>query len=66
MKRYEFKLIIEEGSDEFWESLRGKTGCDEVTEAIKESLENHGWVINDGDGNELFLVKYTNFDQSGK
>ena len=43
MKRYIFELIIEEGSDEFWESISGKSGCDEVTEAIEICLANEGW-----------------------
>ena len=44
MKRYQLLIDIEEGSDEFWEELErnGTTGCDEITDEIKEALRNHG------------------------
>jgi len=42
MKKYKFEVIIEEGSDEFWEeSLKDdKSGCDEVLSAIYQDLGN--------------------------
>lgn len=43
MKRYKFEVIIEEGNDEFWEELEGKTGCDEVSDAIKNVLLDSGF-----------------------
>ncbi len=38
MKKYTIEIVIEEGCDEFWESLADKTGCDEVLEYIRTSL----------------------------
>ena len=40
MKRYTVRVVIEEGSDEFWESLEGKTGCDEVVGMIRDALKD--------------------------
>ncbi len=36
-RRYEITVIIEEGSDEFWEQLEG-TGCDEVTQLVTDAV----------------------------
>lgn len=55
MKKYEFLVTVYEGNDEFWESLEGKTGCDEVQEVVEDSL----YPLLMGDG-EVRLVKYTN------
>ena len=40
MKTYTFKLVITEGSDEFWEDLneRGVTGCEELQQMIEDGL----------------------------
>ena len=56
MKRYEFKLVVHEGSDEFWEALADKTGCDEVKDEIEQALVVNGFSI--GADCELRLVKY--------
>lgn len=56
MKRYKFEVIIHEGSDEFWESLEGKTGCDEVLEAVQVCFDGEGWEP------EVKLVEYTDND----
>lgn len=56
MKKYTFKVVIHEGCDEFWESLEGKTGCDPVTEMIKEALEDFGLFV--GDNCEITLTQY--------
>jgi len=43
MKRYVIEIVIEEGSDEFWEEITadGKTGCDEVLQTIKDEIQNY-------------------------
>ena len=43
MKRYTFELIVNEQSDEFWEEITqdGKSGCDEVLDAIREEMQNY-------------------------
>jgi hypothetical protein len=55
VKTYTFKLVITEGSDEFWESLEGKSGADEVYSAILDCLDSQGWIK---DKNQLTLQKY--------
>lgn len=47
MKRYTFELIINEGNDEFWEEIKdsGKSGCDDIKEAIEQSLLHFGWDV---------------------
>ena len=43
MKQYKFELIVNEQSDEFFEGFtqEGKSGCDEVLEAMKDELQNY-------------------------
>lgn len=40
MKVFTFKVVVQEGSDEFWEELaeKNKTGADEVTAILKDTL----------------------------
>ena len=59
MKRYVFKIIIEEGNDEFWEGLEidDRTGVDDLKIMITECLEGTGL----GDS-EVRLIEYTNKD----
>lgn len=38
MRRYVLNVVIEEGQDEFWESLKG-SGCDEITRTVTDSIE---------------------------
>lgn len=43
MKRYELKVVVREGYDEFWEKATDsgeKSGVDDVLEAIRAELEN--------------------------
>lgn len=42
MKQYKFEIVIREGHDEFWESLEGKTGCDEILDTVREVFSNDG------------------------
>ena len=57
MKSYEFKLIIKEGRDEFWESLEDKSGCDEVMELLNSMLDEYGFYVHNS---ELTLVGFKN------
>lgn len=52
MKTYKFEVIIEEGNDEFWESIQGKTGCDEMLEVVKDLFNQEAWDA------EIKLVEY--------
>ena len=40
MKTYTFEIVIEEGSDEWWEEITAedKSGCDEVLAEVKEKV----------------------------
>ena len=40
-RRYKFEVIVDEGSDEFWESLdeKNSTGCDDVQTEIEMNLD---------------------------
>lgn len=58
MKKYTFELIVEEGNDEFWEELAGKTGCDEVRNELMSVLNGAGFHV--GHNCSLELVKYEN------
>lgn len=58
MKIYTIQVVIEEGNDEFWESLEGKTGCDEVVELVKDALDQFG--LSGGYGTTVTLTSYTN------
>jgi hypothetical protein len=40
MKTYRFEVTITEGYDEYWEALIGKSGCDEITQIVKDDLFN--------------------------
>lgn len=57
MKQYEFKLVIKEGNDEFWESIESKSGCDEVEEVLRNALESYGF---DDYNSSIALVRFSN------
>lgn len=42
LKTYTISVTIQEGSDEFWELLRGKSGCDEVVNEVEAALADRG------------------------
>ncbi len=43
-KTYTISVTIKEGSDDFWDSLYGKSGCDDVVEEVKRCLADQGFV----------------------
>ena len=43
-KTYTIRVTIQEGNDEFWESLRGKCGADDVLSEVTIALANHGFA----------------------
>lgn len=44
MKKYTLNITITEGQDEFWESIRGMSGCDKVVSAVITALTSQGFV----------------------
>jgi len=66
MKKYTFKLIVCEGDDEFWEDINNRkvTGCEDVTEVLKEVLASHGFYMNyEFSNDELILEKYEEVEE---
>ena len=45
MKRYILEIIIDEGSDEYWELITDNelSGCDEVRKSIKNAIWDAGF-----------------------
>lgn len=61
MKRYTFKLVIEEGNDKFWEDInkRNVTGCEEAKALIGDALFSVGIdPAYEFSNDQLTLVKY--------
>jgi len=45
MKQYKFELVICEGNDEFWDAIPfSSSGCDEVSNFLKDLLSDVGFV----------------------
>lgn len=42
-KTYTITVTLIEGSDEFWDGLKDKSGCDEVVEEVRSILREHGF-----------------------
>ena len=59
MKRYVIQVTVTEGNDHFWDSIKDKTGCDEVLEAITGCLATEGWDYN----SEIRLIEFTDKDR---
>ncbi len=56
MKRYVIEIVINEGSDEFFDELarNSNTGCDDIVKVVEDALGQYGLDEN------VKLVKYTN------
>lgn len=63
MKRYMFQVIVDEGCDEFWESLKGKSGCDEVTEMLCGALEANGFDLSAYGDCSVTLLSFSNINK---
>jgi hypothetical protein len=48
LKTYTISVTIQEGQDEFWEDLDGKSGCDEVVEEVRRCLAERGFAPDTG------------------
>jgi hypothetical protein len=55
-KTYTISVTIQEGNDEFWESLRGKSGADEVVNEVKKALAGRGFQ--EGYGTHVRLERF--------
>lgn len=47
-KTYTIRVTIREGNDEFWDGLRGKSGCDDVVQEVRAALAEHGFAPDTG------------------
>lgn len=56
MKRYTFQIIIEEGNDEFWESVEKDPGqgLSDLHEMLRECLATYAL-----DDSEIRLIEFT-------
>lgn len=60
LKTYTISVTIQEGQDEFWENLQGRSGADEVTEEVRRCLAEHGFAPDTG-----CHVKLQRFEERG-
>jgi hypothetical protein len=57
MKTYTFVVQIREASDDFWDGLKGQSGCEQVTQVIKEALAMRGFP--ESDDCDIELLQFT-------
>ena len=43
-KTYTISVTIQEGNDEFWEGLRGRSGADEVVQEVRDAIAERGFT----------------------
>jgi len=57
-KTYTLVVTVQDNSDEFWEAIQksGKTGCDEVMDAVREALYEKGLIFDD---HQVSLMKFS-------
>ena len=63
MKKYCFEVVIEEGNDEFWESIPvDDPGCKEVVEMLRNCLSDQGMIHGENCTVNLVLFKGKKLD----
>lgn len=60
LKTYTISVTVQESSDEFWDGLRGKSGCDEVVQAVRDALADRGFAPDTGTN-----VRLARFEERG-
>lgn len=60
LKTYTITVTIQEANDEFWESLKKGTGCDEVVAEVAGALAERGFAPDTG-----CSVRLAKFEERG-